>query len=153
MAVQLQNIIHDVLEDVHCRAEMHLTELTTLNFPDKDVYQQLTTNIEDGETKNFTLIDGTLTCVTGGCKFFFSGSANCRVNKACRVTFELHIDDVFANGCRTPVDFTVLDKTKSFNCSQIVEISEGQTVKVKAVCDTDNIDFTLEAFSIVLWGI
>jgi hypothetical protein len=50
MAVQLQNIIHDVLEDVHCRAEMHLTELTTLNFPDKDVYQQLTTNIDDGDT-------------------------------------------------------------------------------------------------------
>ena len=65
-------VLPEALESCHCRAEMHLTGLTTLNFPDKDVYQQLTTNLEDGETTNFTLLDGTLTYTGTVGKFFFN---------------------------------------------------------------------------------
>ena len=140
------------LESCHCRAEMHLTELTMINFETAETYYQLTTNLSDGETCNFTLLNGTLTYTGLNGKFFFSGSSNCRVNKACRVTFELQVNDVLMNGCATPVDFTVLDKTKSFNCGQVIELQTNDVIKVKAVCDTNDVNFTLEAFSIVLWG-
>lgn len=141
----------------HLRARAYLSTQTSATLTTSGTYYQLTTNITDGVTgtmNGFTLASGTLTNTSGRQAILhFTGSADGSVDKLCRITFTLFINDVAWSGCSTPVDFNNVGKNKGFSCNSNVVVEAGQTIKVKAKSDTASTTLTLDSFNISFWGI
>jgi len=97
------------------------------------LYTLESANLVDSELIDFTNADGILT-YTGSrtVTMLFNGAAYVEVDKACELSFELHVNDVLVAGGITVRDIVSQDKVTGMNNNTIITLNQGDVIKVKA---------------------
>ena len=102
-------------------------------------------------TKYFSNAEGVVTYTgTQTVKVKFAGSAFVETSKACKLTFQIYVNDVVVAGGSTTRDITASAKISGMDIVKILELEAGDIVTVKANSDTNNTDLTVHNINLVI---
>ena len=134
------------------RGQIRLTSPNPTTLTTIDQYYQLLGTFDNGVARNFSINpDGTLTCLKAG-PYLVNGVSDLEVDKACKITYGLHINDTLVDIAQTPHDFSSANKTSNISITGIVPLNVGDEITIWARSDTATTEITVNTLFVTFWG-
>jgi len=125
------------------------TDTTVIN-----TYVKILGIFADGCARNFEIIDDNKLKFIGpdNSEFLVNGTSDLSVNKACKTTYGLFINDALAPGTETPHSFPASARTQNISITGIVILNKNDEIDVHVKSDTLNTKITVSTLRVTFWG-